>query len=92
MAALAEELDLLADATDAAARMLRVDPGREDAHRILMRCHARQHRLAEVLRQFERCRKCLADTLGVTPQPETVALYRTLRADLTIGCDLAAAP
>jgi DNA-binding SARP family transcriptional activator len=90
VAALAEELDLLADATDAAVRMLRVDPCREDAHRILMRCHARQHRLAEVLRQFERCRKYLADTLGVTPQPETVALYRTLRADLSIGCDLAA--
>ena len=41
VAALAEELDLLADATDAAARMLRVDPCREeDAHRTLMRCHA----------------------------------------------------
>jgi DNA-binding SARP family transcriptional activator len=92
VAALAEELDLIVDATDAAARMLRVDPCREDAHRTLMRCHARHHRLAEVLRQYERCRKCLADTLGVTPQPETVALYRTLRADLSVGCDLAATP
>ncbi|MGD9702605.1 MAG: BTAD domain-containing putative transcriptional regulator [Acidimicrobiia bacterium] len=92
VAALAEELGFVTDATEAASRMLRVDPCREEAHRVLMRCHARQHRLTDVLRQFERCRACLADTIGVTPGPETVALYRQLRADLTLGCELSARP
>ncbi|WP_157018163.1 BTAD domain-containing putative transcriptional regulator [Cryptosporangium arvum] len=62
-----------------AHRVLEVDPGREDAHRLLMRCYLRQGRTHQALRQYELCRRLLAATLAVEPAPETTALYRSIR-------------
>jgi len=87
LATLALEHGRVADALDAAGRLVRADPCREDAHRVLMRCHAQQRRLGEVVRQFEACRRSLAG-LGVSPSPETIQLYRSLRGGLAIGCEL----
>jgi TolB-like protein len=64
---------------ETAARLLRLDPLREAAHRILMRAYVAQGRQASALKQFETCRDILRRELGVEPEPETVALYREIR-------------
>lgn len=67
-------------ACDMARRILKQDLCREDAHRTLMRAAAAQGRPQEVARQYELCRRALADDLGVHPAPATTALYREARA------------
>ncbi|GAA0269713.1 BTAD domain-containing putative transcriptional regulator [Cryptosporangium japonicum] len=67
------------DCVVTAHRVLEVDPCREDAHRLLMRCYARQGRPHQARRQYELCRRLLAATLSVEPAPETTALYRSIR-------------
>ena len=64
---------------ETAARLLRFDPLREAAHRMLMRAYAAEGRQASALKQFETCRDILKRKLGVEPEPETVALYREIR-------------
>jgi TolB-like protein len=64
---------------ETAARLLRLDPLREAAHRILISAYAAQGRQASALKQFEACRDILKRELGVEPEPETVALYRDIR-------------
>ena len=64
---------------ETAARLLRLDPLREAAHRISMRSYAAQGRQASALKQFETCREILRRELDVAPEPETVALYREIR-------------
>ncbi|TQS47075.1 BTAD domain-containing putative transcriptional regulator [Cryptosporangium phraense] len=63
-----------------AHRVLDVDPCREETHRLLMRCYARQGRTHQALRQYELCRRLLAATLSVPPMPETTALYDSIRS------------
>jgi DNA-binding SARP family transcriptional activator len=61
-------------------RMLDVDPCREDAHRLLMRCYAGQGRVYQAIRQYEFCRRLLNATLQTEPAPQTTQLYRAVRA------------
>jgi DNA-binding SARP family transcriptional activator len=61
-------------------RMLDVDPCREDAHRLLMRCYASQGRVYQAVRQYEFCCRMLKGTLEVEPASETTRLYRVIRA------------
>ncbi len=61
-------------------RMLDLDPCREDAHRLLMRCYASQGRTYQAIRQYEFCRRMLKGTLEVEPAAETTRLYRAIRA------------
>ena len=70
----------VARCAQAAARLLWLDPLREDAHRALMRAYAAQDRLSLALKQFEVCREALQRELGLQPEPETRALYDELRA------------
>jgi DNA-binding SARP family transcriptional activator len=76
-------LQLAADRVDdvvaTAHKMLDVDPCREDAHRVLMRCYARQGRPYQALRQFEFCSRVLRATLDLAPEARTVALYQEIR-------------
>lgn len=58
--------------------ILQQDPCREDAHRLLMRCYAKQGRVHEALRQFEFCARALATTLGSAPSRTTVELHRSI--------------
>jgi DNA-binding SARP family transcriptional activator len=51
--------------------VLRQDPCREDVHRLIMRCQARFGRTSEALRQYERCRRALHETLGLEPSAPT---------------------
>ena len=59
-------------------RVLRTDPCRESAHRLLMRCFARQHQGHLVARQFRRCHDALGRELGLRPAGETRRLYQEL--------------
>lgn len=63
-----------------AQRILGQDPCREDAHRLLMRCHARQGRFSEARRQFELCARVLASTWDAQPAEATLELYQSLHA------------
>ena len=66
----------------ATARLLAVDPWREEAHRQLMLLLARTGQRQAALLQYERCRRVLEHELGVEPMPETLALYEQIRASL----------
>ena len=57
-----------------AHRMLDVDPSREDAHRLLMRCYAGQGRVHQALRQFDLCVRSLRATVDAAPSAATVRL------------------
>lgn len=61
-------------------RMLDLDPCREDAYRMLMRCYARQGRPYQALRQFELCSRMLREILSTGPTPETMRIYKLIRA------------
>jgi DNA-binding SARP family transcriptional activator len=70
----------LDDCIATAHRMLGIDPCREDAHRLLMRCYASRGRFYQAVRQYEFCCRMLKRTLEVEPAPETTLLYRAIRA------------
>ncbi|MGH3753540.1 MAG: AfsR/SARP family transcriptional regulator [Pseudonocardiaceae bacterium] len=61
-------------------RMLDVDPCREDAHRLLMRCYASRGQAYQATRQYEFCCRILKRILEVEPAPETTRLYRAIGA------------
>ncbi|MDX8481696.1 alpha/beta fold hydrolase [Mesorhizobium sp. VK24D] len=63
-----------------AARLLAMEPLREDIHRALMRAYAAQGRINLALKQYELCRDALQRDLRLTPEPETRELYEDLRA------------
>jgi DNA-binding SARP family transcriptional activator len=67
------------DCVEVGRLVLRQDPCREDVHRLIMRCQARFGRTSEALRQYERCRRALRETLGLEPSAPTQALARALR-------------
>ena len=75
-----EQRGAFADAADALARLLALDPLREEAHRQRMRLLARSGQRTTALAQFESCRRVLADELGLEPERETVALAEAIRA------------
>ena len=59
--------------------MVERDPCREDGHRRLMRCYARQGQSHLALRQYLACAEALDRELGVDPDPATVALAQRIR-------------
>jgi DNA-binding SARP family transcriptional activator len=74
-----------AECIEVVQRILNQDACREDAHRLLMRCYARQGRTHQALRQFELCCRSLRTTVGVGPSQTTVDLYRSLRGVTVSG-------
>lgn len=70
----------VAHCAQAAARLLCLDPLREDVHRTLMWAYAAQDRLGLALKQYEICRKVLERELGLQPEPQTRSLFDELRA------------
>jgi predicted ATPase len=63
----------------AVARLLEIDPLREEAHRQLMRVLTLSGQRNAALAQYERCRHLLAEELGVEPEAETTTLYQRIR-------------
>lgn len=64
-----------------AGRAVELEPFHESAHRALMRAHARAGNKAEALRCHERCRRLLAEELGVDPAPATEAVHLHILRD-----------
>ncbi len=62
-----------------ASRLIALAPWREEGHRQLMRFLARSGQRAAALAQYETCRRILQEELGVSPSPETRALYKRIR-------------
>lgn len=79
-ARLSLDVDRIDDCIDAARRMLDQDPCREDAHRLLMRCYARQGKAHLVDYQYEFCVRVLDTMLDAEPSAETRAAHREQRA------------
>jgi DNA-binding SARP family transcriptional activator len=52
-----------------------LEPFRETGHQLVMRAHAASGNTAEALWAYERCRKLLAEELGVDPSKQTKAIH-----------------
>lgn len=64
-----------------ARQLLRLEPYQEGTHRDLMRLLALTGERAAALRQYEICRRILADELGIEPSLATTQLYQQIEAD-----------
>jgi DNA-binding SARP family transcriptional activator len=64
-----------------ARQLLRYDPCREDAHRLVMRCHVRLGERAQALRQYRVCCHVLEREFDMPPEPSTEALFAQIRLD-----------
>jgi DNA-binding SARP family transcriptional activator len=64
-----------------ALQLLAIDPCREDAHRLAMRCYARRGQRGQALRQYRLCERVLSAEFDATPEPATAALFDRLRLD-----------
>ncbi|MCB0158032.1 MAG: hypothetical protein KDD83_07860, partial [Caldilineaceae bacterium] len=62
-----------------ARRRLLLDPLHEPAQRDLMELYALAGRHAAALRQYHECVRILHEELQVPPEPETIALYESIR-------------
>ena len=73
-------------ALNMASRLLKHDPLREDAHRLVMRacCHLGQRNAA--LEQYHLCQEIVQQELGIQPMAETTELYEAILAGhFTVG-------
>jgi ATP/maltotriose-dependent transcriptional regulator MalT/DNA-binding SARP family transcriptional activator len=61
-----------------AGEILKNDPFREDAHRLIMKVYAAQGKRSSVVEQFETLQNLLKTELGVTPAPETRRIFQEL--------------
>lgn len=68
-------------AAGAAEDTIALEPFREQVHQLLMRTHMAAGNPAEALSAYERCRRLLADELGVNPAAKTAALHLALLQD-----------
>ena len=73
-----------AGAVAAAERAVALQPFRESAYVRLMAAHSAAGNRGEALRAYERCRKALAEELGVDPSPREAGeeVVQVERADL----------
>jgi len=56
-------------------RILQHDPLREDIHREMIRLYMEAGQRVSAVRQYETCRRLLAEEMGIQPMEETRALY-----------------
>lgn len=68
-----------------ARRLLGLDPYDERAHRTLIELHARRGNRRLASQHFETCRELLERELGVSPEPETVALAMSVASASDAG-------
>ena len=63
-----------------AQRQIELEPWREEAHRQKMRALALLGQREAALRQFETCRRALAEEMGLDPSPATARLHADIRS------------
>jgi DNA-binding SARP family transcriptional activator len=63
------------------SKVLGVEPCREDAHRLAIRCYHQLGQRAQALRQFRLCERVLRMEFDAAPEPETIALFDRIRLD-----------
>jgi DNA-binding SARP family transcriptional activator/tetratricopeptide (TPR) repeat protein len=68
----------MGDAVMAAEEAITIEPFRESAYVALMAAHERAGSRGEALRAYERCRRVLAEELGVRPSAQTEEGYQAL--------------
>jgi DNA-binding SARP family transcriptional activator len=78
------------DALEYGRRILRMDPMRECVQRQVMWLHVLNGHQGNAIRQYQDCARILQDELGVSPMPETRALYEFIAAKPPAGKDAAA--
>jgi DNA-binding SARP family transcriptional activator len=71
----------IATCLELALQLLEHDPCREDAHRLVMRCHVLRGERTQAMRQYRLCEQILRAEFDVAPEPSTVALYEKIRLD-----------
>jgi DNA-binding SARP family transcriptional activator len=64
-----------------AIRLLSMDPCREDAHRMVMRCHVHRGERAQALRQYRVCEQILRAEFDAPLEEATRALFDQVRLD-----------
>jgi DNA-binding SARP family transcriptional activator len=64
-----------------ALQLLRDDPCREDAHRLVMRCYVRRGERAQALRHYGIVQHILRQEFDAGPEPTTTALFNQIRLD-----------
>lgn len=69
------------DALRYAGESLKLDPYREDMHRLIIKLHAAQGKIPAAKKHFEDMRQLLKTDLGVEPSAETKRLANELRLD-----------
>lgn len=72
---------LWGESIDAAEGAIAIEPFRESAYLALMDAHAGAGSRGEAMRAYERCRRVLAEELGVAPSPQTEAAFLALLGD-----------
>lgn len=79
LTALCEALEDWDGAASTAERWLLHDPACEEAHRSLMRVHARAGRRSDAIRQYQLCAAAVRRCLDAEPEEETLELLRSIR-------------
>jgi DNA-binding SARP family transcriptional activator len=69
-------------AIEAACDLVALEPLRESGHRLLIRGLAAAGNTAEALSAYERCRRLIAEELGVDPSRQTKAVYEAVLQSL----------
>ncbi len=80
------------EAVSVAEAAVALEPLRESAHLALMAAHAAAGNRAEALRAYERCRRLLAEQLGVRPSEQTESAYVGLLGTEPAGAGVPPAP
>ncbi len=78
------EMGWLRDAVDFALRLRDIDPTAERASRVLMLGWAGMGEQSRALQEYERCRRALADELGVDPSSQTQAAHLTVLSPVPV--------
>ena len=73
-----------ADASRFAAECLKLDPYREDMHRLTLKIHVAQGKPAAARKHYESMAKLLKEELGIEPSPETRRLAAEAGLDRSV--------